>query len=234
MPTVRCHCDDVDDGDMEMGTARFMSDLEGLQFDNTFNPYRDRCEFHDRADAPAVRRKALHRILDAAAQSDIDSLWIGRDLGYRGGRRTGLAFTDDRYLAAHGERWRMSTPPATIGPEIHERTAAVVWNVLNRICSGIFLWNVFPLHPHLIEQPFTNRAHNAAECEIGIEVLSELVGLLRPGRLVCIGADAAKAASGFSPMLAVHPVRHPSYGGYRQFLSQMMDLYDLEKRTESR
>ena len=211
-----------------MQTSRFMSDLQSLEFDNAFNPYRDRCERYDRANAPDVRSRALHRILDAAVQSQIDSLWIGRDLGYRGGRRTGLAFTDDRFLGAHGERWNIKTPSPTIGNEMHERTAAVVWKILDRTESGIFLWNVFPLHPHLADHPFTNRIHNASERKLGIEVLSELVRLLQPRRLVCIGSDAAQAASGFSRDISVYPVRHPSYGGYKKFLEQMTCLYDLE------
>lgn len=211
-----------------MPIARFISELQDLKFDNAFNPYRDRCEQYDRADAPDVRTRALQLILDAAAQSQIDSLWIGRDLGYRGGRRTGLAFTDDRFLGAHGERWNIKTPSPTIGNEMHERTAAVVWKILDRTESGIFLWNVFPLHPHLAEHPFTNRAHNASERNAGIEVLSELIHLLQPRRMICIGADAAQAVSGFSRKLTVHPVRHPSYGGYKKFLEQMTCLYDLD------
>ncbi len=210
-----------------MNTARFVRHLRYLTFDNVFNPYRDRCELGDRANAPAMRRRALRLMLDAAAQSEIDSIWIGRDLGYRGGRRTGLAFTDDRFFAAHCERWNITALSPTVGSEINERTAAVVWKMLNQTDSGIFLWNVFPFHPHLSDRPFSNRAHNMSERKAGIKVLSELITILRPKRLVCVGADAKKALSEFDREIPVHSVRHPSYGGSKEFVDRMTCLYDL-------
>lgn len=174
-----------------------------------------------------MRRRALRLMLDVAIQSEIDSIWIGRDLGYRGGRRTGLAFTDDRYFAAHCERWKIAALSPTVGSEVHERTAAVVWKILNRTESRIFLWNVFPFHPHLSDHPFSNRAHNSRERMVGIKVLSELITILRPKRLICVGADAKKALSAFDCEIPVHSVRHPSYGGNREFVSRMNCLYDL-------
>ena len=210
-----------------MNTARFISDLGCLKFNNVFNPYRDRCELSDRPNAPAMRRHTLHLMLDAAVQLEIDSIWIGRDLGYRGGRRTGLAFTDDRFFAAHCERWKITALLPTVGSEVRERTAAAVWKILNRIESTIFLWNVFPLHPHLADYPFSNRAHNASERTAGIKVLSELVTILRPKRLVCVGADAKQALAAFDCNIPVHQVRHPSFGGDKEFINRMNCLYDL-------
>src|SRR5207342_1328940 len=71
----------------EWSAARFVSKIRSLRFENTFNPYQDRCPVHDRADAPAKRSAALRAILEAASSRGIHSVWIGRDLGYRGGRR---------------------------------------------------------------------------------------------------------------------------------------------------
>ncbi len=210
-----------------MNAARFVRDLRCLRFDNVFNPYRDRCELCDRANAPAMRRRTLRLMLDAAAQSEIDSIWIGRDLGYRGGRRTGLAFTDDRFFAAHCERWKITASSPTVGSGVNERTAAVVWKMLDQTDSGIFLWNVFPFHPHLAGRPFSNRAHNASERKAGIRVLSELIAILRPKRLVCVGADAKKALSEFDCEIPMLSVRHPSYGGNKEFVNRMACLYDL-------
>ena len=83
----------------------FVEALRKLKFEDTFNPYSDRCTVHDLSDAPSIRSKTLGVVLEAATQQEIDSLWIGRDLGYGGGRRTGLAFTDDVHLREHVERW---------------------------------------------------------------------------------------------------------------------------------
>ena len=60
------------------------------------------CLWHfDGPDAPAIRRSNLGLVLEAALAGGISSLWIARDLGHRGGRRTGLALTDEVHLPAH-------------------------------------------------------------------------------------------------------------------------------------
>ena len=48
----------------------------------------DRCPVDDRPDAANVRKRNLVRFLEAATDSRADTIWIARDLGYRGGRRT--------------------------------------------------------------------------------------------------------------------------------------------------
>lgn len=67
------------------------------------------------------------------------ALWIGRDLGYRGGRRTGLALTDDVHASHHARRWEIQMESPTVGTAVAERTAAVVWGMLDRISARIFL-----------------------------------------------------------------------------------------------
>lgn len=210
-----------------MTPAHFLRSLKGLSFENTFNPYSHRCELHDVEDAPERRSRALLGMLEAAASGEIDAVWIGRDLGYRGGRRTGLALTDDVHLGVHAARWNVSLERATAGSAVAERTAAVIWGTLASVTAQIFLWNVFPLHPHLPGQPFTNRAHGSVERAVGEEVLAELVAMLRPRRLIAIGGDAAKSAIRIAGVGPVAQVRHPSYGGQRDFVQQMACVYDL-------
>ena len=144
-----------------MDPTQFVAALSDLKFENTFNPYSDCCTVHDRNDAPRQRSQILQTMLESATKRDIDSIWIGRDLGYRGGRRTGLAFTDDAHIRKHAERWEMSIERSTRGELVVERTASVIWRVLSEIENSIFLWNVFPLHPHEPGNPFSNRSHNS-------------------------------------------------------------------------
>jgi len=211
-----------------MTPSQFVRSLRHLRFENVFNPYSDRCCVHDVEDAPGRRTRALLGMLEAAATSEIDALWIGRDLGYRGGRRTGLAFTDDVHLSIHANRWNIVVERATEGSMLAERTAAVIWSMLPLIRAGVFLWNVFPLHPHEAGDPFTNRPHNRRERSAGEAVLEELILILRPRRLVAIGNDAAKTASRLAGLAEVVQIRHPSYGGQRDFTSQIGCLYQVK------
>lgn len=205
----------------------FVDAVASLQFDNCFNPYVDRCEVHDHEDAPFLRATTLSAMVKRAASKSIDAIWVGRDLGYRGGRRTGLALTDDIHINRHAKRWDLSAERPTVGTALAERTAAVVWRILDQIDARIFLWNVFPLHPHEVGEPFTNRQHNARERRAGEELLEAIIDLLRPERIIAIGNDAAAAANRVADAVSVICVRHPSYGGQTQFLRQLAELYKL-------
>ena len=211
----------------------FVKELTGLNFKHTFNPYSDRCTAYDLDDAPRRRSQTLQSVLEAATEREIDSLWIGRDLGYRGGRRTGLAFTDDVHVQAHAERWELSIERPTKGEMVAEQTAAVVWQVLSQLKVSVFLWNVFPLHPYEPGNPFSNRSHNARERGAGEHFLSELILLLKPCRLVAIGNDSAQSARRLCSQSKVIQIRHPGHGGKTRFSAQMGKLYDLNGNSVS-
>lgn len=215
-----------------MTPQQFVASLQALTPIDTFNPYSQRCLSCDRHDAPARRSALLQRMLTAASSTQIDSLWVGRDLGYRGGRRTGLALTDDVHITAHAERWHIEATRPTKGAPVSERTAAVIWRILTAIDAPIFLWNVFPLHPHEPDAPFTNRAHNRRERSDGEAILDALILLLNPRRLVAVGNDAAVSLRRLAPNRESLVFRHPSYGGQTLFLAQARLAYSCsEQRT---
>lgn len=169
-------------------------------------------------------------MIEAAVREPVEAIWVGRDLGYRGGRRTGFALTDDVHIDSHAKRWNISAERPTIGDAVAERTAAVIWSVLDQIDARIFLWNVFPLHPHQPGDPLTNRQHNIRERRAGEALLEVLIRLLRPSRIIALGNDASEASTRAAGGIPVIGVRHPSYGGQRQFVRQLIDIYGSASR----
>ena len=208
-----------------MTAKDILSDLEKLSFENTFNPYFERCPVHDLLDAPELRRYYLNEMLERAACTDLDAIWIGRDLGYKGGRRTGLALTDEIHFPDHLARWGLLPKRLTCGNSVSERTATVIWDLLLQIESPVFLWNVFPIHPYEEGKPFSNRAHNSKERKAGTEILIKVIHYLKPRRIIAVGNDAFHVLSSEFNSDWTHKVRHPSYGGQSDFEKEMRFLY---------
>lgn len=213
-----------------MTPRKFVAALADIRLENVFNPYADRCPMHDLADGPAVRRSNLRGYLAAIENLETETIWMGRDLGYRGGRRTGLALTDERHLSEVSSSYPGTSPRrATHGHPIAERTAAEIWTVLRQLDHPPLLWNVFPFHPHEADQQFTNRRFNARELTVVNELNHALIDWLGIRRIVSIGRDAAAYASSFG--IEVECIRHPSYGGVREFRAGVQHLYGKELRA---
>ncbi len=205
---------------------KFVAALAETCLPSVFNPYRETCDHHDRPEAAAVRRRNLERCLEAALDTRVDTIWVARDLGYRGGRRTGVPLTDEVHLGTAGALMGgIKLERATRGPVVAERTAAIVWRVLSRVRQPVVLWNIFPLHPHEANDPLSNRCHTRAEREVTWPLLTALIDMVRPKRMVAIGRDAALALSAIS--VPVHVVRHPSYGGQAEFIASICALYGV-------
>lgn len=209
-----------------MTPTSFVKALASLSLEDVFNPYSDTCPVHDRTDAASYRRTNLRTYLSAAENIGVDTIWMGRDLGYRGGRRTGLALTDEFHLAEMARVYPgCASRQATRGPVIAERTAAEIWGVLKVIEKPPLLWNVFPFHPHEADNPLTNRRFKAKELALVNELNNALIKWLGVRRIVAIGQDAASYATAFG--VEVLTVRHPSYGGVKDFRNGMRQIYSI-------
>jgi len=209
----------------------FAEAIAGTLLPSVFNPYRDTCSEYDRDDAVLVRQRNLVRCLRAALTAHVDTIWIARDLGYRGGRRTGVPLTDEVHLGLAGALMGgIDLERATRGPVVAERTAAIVWRVLIRIGEPVVLWNIFPLHPHEAGDPFSNRCHTRAEREATWPLLTGLISMITPKRIVAIGRDAGLALSGIG--IPVTVVRHPSYGGQADFIASVFAIYGIAQDSD--
>lgn len=215
-----------------MTPRHFVGLLADVRLPDVFNPYADRCPLYDLKDAPMRRRRNLQGYLEHAIGCGALTMWVARDLGYRGGRRTGIAMTDE----IHFERARqllggVHLERATKGPAVAERTAAVAWQVLSTLNRPVVLWNVFPFHPHVAEDPFSNRCHTRAEREATMPLFAALIELIQPQDIVAIGREAALALADVeSP---VSSVRHPSYGGQNEFIACLYTMYGIETSRDA-
>lgn len=216
-----------------MNATSFVKALAEIRLPNVFNPYADRCDLFDLSTAASVRRKNLISYLGAIERSGTDIIWMGRDLGYRGGRRTGLALTDESHLRDMMECYPgASINKATTGPIVAERTATEIWAAIRAVPVPPLLWNVFPFHPHDADQQFTNRKFTSRELAVVDELNRALIKWLGIRTIVGIGQDAAKYASDFG--VSVECIRHPSYGGVRDFREGVERVYGIELHRTSK
>jgi hypothetical protein len=208
----------------------FVAELAEMRLPSVFNPYVDRCDTYDRPNAARLRRRNLQTFLEAALSSRVDAIWAARDLGYRGGRRTGVPLTDEVHLERLSILFGgIPLERATRGRVVAERTAAVVWEVLRRIGHPVVLWNVFPFHPHEPNDPLSNRCHTASEREITLPLLRQLICMFQPRRLIAIGRDAQFAACRHSCRCRAAPQLRRPKGFHLRTLRPIRD-----QRTRSR
>ena len=212
--------------------ASFVDKLSELSLPNVFNPYRDTCPIYDIEGAPQLRQKNLAALLRAAQDKKVRSIWIARDLGYNGGRRTGLALTDELHLQNKAALFGgLELSRATMGPIAKERTASAIWRMVESIGEPIFMWNAFPFHPHQPDNPMSNRCHTSAERKQTSWVLKEVLDLLEPNEIFTIGRDATSYVSELG--VESTAFRHPSYGGQTEFFEQVRHAYKLQFEVSS-
>ena len=210
-----------------MTVNEFVGELSSISLRNVFNPYRDVCCFSDHVASPSLRCQNLTLFLNAILKREVRSVWLGRDLGYRGGRRTGIALTDEFHLDVLRNTFGVFgiVKTTTDYEPTKERTATEVWKLLCKVKQPVFLWNAFPFHPFDVDDPLSNRRHTADEFQICRHMLITLLEWLEPTTIVALGADAEAALLDIG--YECKRVRHPSYGGQTDFARQICEIYDL-------
>lgn len=210
----------------------FLNQLSTYRSESVFNPWAANCEHADAENSFSIRRENLRAVLCACAAAKNVDVWIGRDLGWRGGRRTGVALVDEMSLTEYAHSIEIpNLAKATAGPTMRERTATEVHLARARVSRKVFFWNVFPFHPHEMSNAQSNRMHTPRERKIGLVFLEMVLSLLPAERLITIGNDATNALSAAS--VKCYPVRHPSYGGQKEFHSQIDAHYGLLRTTNT-
>jgi hypothetical protein len=197
-----------------------------------FNPWRDWCDADDRSNLQGGPEGRLSRL---AAHLDCEPRYIicGQSPGWRGCRYSGVAFTSERQImegvvpriAPTSNRLTLDGPGIPFGGPLTEPSATIMWNTLHRlgIAGDAVLWNALQLHPHQPLQPSTNRTPTWAEIEIGAPALEMLLEAFPDAKVIAIGLKSEELLRSLD-MLPNGQLRHPAYGGARQFAEGMRRL----------
>ncbi|HSX31311.1 MAG TPA: uracil-DNA glycosylase [Candidatus Saccharimonadales bacterium] len=176
-----------------------------------------------------VRLSNLQRYFDQVLALGPTTLLIGEAPGYQGSYRTGVPFSSEAHLLGPINKFGLFGGPANGYNRVFsderiwkEPSATVVQKTLDTLPTLPLIWATFPLHPHKLGIELSNRAPNAAEVQLGSEILQALVAAVGPLRVVAVGNVAANCLANIG--IPADKVRHPSHGGATQFREQLTAL----------
>ena len=207
--------------------ARFVQKLQRFRTGpHVHNPY---AVPQERTDS-AIRRANLRRYLEQYLEVQPRVMLIGEAPGYRGCRVTGTPFTNLRILTKgvdglplFGIRNGFQSPTATRLPPA-ELSATILWNALAGVRNLPLVWNAFPFHPWKPQNPWSNRKPSRKELQQGVAFLRILRDIYDIRTLVAVGRSAE-----FSLQSMGEPhqaIRHPAYGGKKEFLRGLTRIVD--------
>lgn len=175
-----------------------------------------------------LRRHNLELYLREMAEREPRVLLVGEAPGYRGMRVTGVPFTNRGILGSSGGCFGLFgeangyAVPTDLPSVAAEPTATVMWNVLAELDFLPLLWSAYPLHPHRVGEPLTNRTPSAADVAIGRQFWHALRGIYPIQTVVAVGNIAYRSITATGE--SVTRVRHPSHGGKVEFANGLREL----------
>lgn len=182
------------------------------------NPYRN----------PDLADNLFQYLLAVKKLNSQPVLMVGEALGYKGGRLTGIPFScGDMYSRFKHPLLLELKSKLILTSQESENTATMVWEYLTEKQQTPLFWNAFPFHPYQVRRPKTNRAPTAKEIQQGSRYLQQLTDIFQPITIAGIGRKGQLAAQKAFPNHAIQRIRHPSFGGKREFISGMNDLFQL-------
>ena len=192
-----------------------LADLSRATIGVTFNQFRE-VGPDDLPDAPAIRLANLRHYLEERDQADVVA--VGEAAGYQGMRWSGIAFTSEFDLLRWGHPYRRSSRRPR---PWKEPSGTIVQGVLEDMGAErrVILWNTVPTHPHLADQPLSNRRPSRPEVAGGLTYVQRLIDIVQPRVLVGVGRIAAETLGS----RAVY-VRHPAQSGATAFRAGMRAL----------
>jgi len=195
--------------------------------DTLFNPYHTTHATLDRPGAAQTRRTNLRNCL--ACYPERPPLFLLAEApGPWGCRFSGVPLVSESQLVDDG--FPIDGTPTSRADKPHrEYSASIYWRVLQPYFPHFFTWNSVPFHPHDADDPLTIRTPRRSEVAHYEDLLTDLLGLLKPERVVAIGRKAERALDEIGADCTY--VRHPSQGGAKKFEAGIQDILVAHELT---
>ena len=199
-----------------------LRDLSQATIGATFNEFRE-VGSDDLPDGPAIRLANLRHYLDERAGAHV--LAIGEAAGYQGMRWSGIAFTSEYDLGRWGDPFRRSSRRPR---PWKEPSGTIVHGILEELGAErrVILWNTVPTHPHVPNNPLSNRRPTRAEMVAGAGYAERLIDIAQPRLLIAVGRVAAEVLGDRAQY-----VRHPAQAGATAFRLGMRQALSISGRS---
>lgn len=172
----------------------------------------------------AIKRIENLRIyLKLISENNSKILLLGEAPGYKGCRNTGIAFTCEHTLKNHRFLNIHNFQKINIDKLERENSATIVWEEISKKNIHPLIWNIFPFHPHKLNNYLSNRTPNSAELKFGLEYTEDIIDIFKIEKVLCIGRKSENMIKK-NKNINYEYVRHPSMGGANIFREQISRL----------
>ena len=190
-----------------------------------FNPYLNRDDAYDVADAVEIRRVNFREYLRCYPAKPRLFL-LAEAPGPWGCRFSGVPLVSEAQLV--DENFPIAGRPSSLAENPHgEYTARIYWRVLGPYFPQFFTWNSVPFHPYKPEKPLSIRNPRQSEVLAFTNILSNIIDILQPETVLAIGRKAEYALGKIDVPCTY--IRHPSQGGARKFEEGVMEVISRMK-----
>ncbi len=214
---------------MILGELWRFFEKEIFQMDSTellFNQYKDNNLDVDTDGGNEIRKENLRKYFESFDEKPT-VLAIGEAPGPWGCRFSGIPFTSERQLIQqnflfHGKqssntklvRVKHKKSPFSLN------TSKIFWDVMNEYHPKFFVWNCVPFHPYKHDDILSVRTPTKLEVKRYSEMLKKIIDIINPDVTLAVGKKAFSALERIGEQSKY--VRHPSYGGAKEFKTGMI------------
>lgn len=213
----------------------FISHLGDYEKECVFNPWSD-----TDSDLDLVPHAWINRRLNYEDHLNCEPKYVlvGEAPSHRGCRYTGIPFTSEWLLYNGHVAYNKLIPRleynkglriTTYKEPVQEASANAVWGNLfwNKIENDTVLFNAFPFHPYKQGNKFSNRKPSVREMTSVVHLINMMVDLYYDLNPIFIAVGRV-AEDQLKHRADYHYVRHPSYGGNKDFAEQLAKIVRQE------